>query len=128
MAWRCWLMPGKHFTSGMLKEKGEVKINKENGKNLWIYTRRLVLFCFVIYLAAAFLLLICKALCLLRPDLGNSFRRSRSLMVRGINISCFLDLSGFGRGQVILRDLDSGILCGATEPRADGTVAAWELL
>jgi len=55
MAWRCWLMPGKHFTSGMLKEKGEVKINKKNGKNLWIYTRRFVLFCFVIYLAPVFL-------------------------------------------------------------------------
>lgn len=30
----------------------------------------------------------------------------------------------FGRGQIILRDGD-GTLCGATEPRTDGTVAVW---
>lgn len=30
----------------------------------------------------------------------------------------------FGRGQIIWRD-DDGVLCGATEPRSDGTVAVW---
>ena len=30
----------------------------------------------------------------------------------------------FGRGQIIWRD-DDGTLCGATEPRSDGTVAVW---
>jgi len=30
----------------------------------------------------------------------------------------------FGRGQIIWRN-DDGILVGATEPRADGTVAVW---
>lgn len=30
----------------------------------------------------------------------------------------------FGRGQIIWRD-DNGVLCGATEPRSDGTVAVW---
>jgi gamma-glutamyltranspeptidase/glutathione hydrolase len=30
----------------------------------------------------------------------------------------------FGRGQIIWRD-DAGVLAGATEPRTDGTVAAW---
>ena len=30
----------------------------------------------------------------------------------------------FGRGQIIWRD-GSGVLCGGTEPRADGCVAAW---
>lgn len=34
------------------------------------------------------------------------------------------DFSGFGRGQIIWRQ-DKGVLVGATEPRADGTVAAW---
>ncbi|MDI6601954.1 MAG: gamma-glutamyltransferase family protein [Thermoanaerobacteraceae bacterium] len=34
------------------------------------------------------------------------------------------DLSGFGRGQIIWRD-DNGSLCGGTEPRTDGYVAAW---
>ena len=31
----------------------------------------------------------------------------------------------FGRGQVIWRDGKSGVLAGGTEPRADGSIAAW---
>mmetsp|Transcript_23917 Transcript_23917/g.43889 ORF Transcript_23917/g.43889 Transcript_23917/m.43889 type:complete len:632 (+) Transcript_23917:15-1910(+) len=31
----------------------------------------------------------------------------------------------FGRGQIICRDPESGVLVGGTEPRADGVVAAW---
>ena len=31
---------------------------------------------------------------------------------------------GFGRGQIIWRDAN-GVLCGGTEPRSDGCVAAW---
>ena len=31
---------------------------------------------------------------------------------------------GFGRGQIIWRN-DAGVLCGGTEPRADGAIAAW---
>ena len=31
----------------------------------------------------------------------------------------------FGRGQIILRDADSGVLSGGSEPRADGLVAAF---
>ena len=34
------------------------------------------------------------------------------------------DSINFGRGQIILRDED-GVLCGATEPRADGGIAAY---
>lgn len=34
------------------------------------------------------------------------------------------DFSGFGRGQIIWKD-SKGIFLGATEPRADGAVAAW---
>ena len=34
------------------------------------------------------------------------------------------DYTSFGRGEIIWRD-DNGVLAGATEPRADGTVAAW---
>ena len=30
----------------------------------------------------------------------------------------------FGRGQIIWRD-DAGVLCGGTEPRSDGQIAAW---
>jgi len=50
---------------------------------------------------------------------------ARKLSARGHNIIYSHEPSGFGRGQVILQDPESGILCGATEPRADGTVAAW---
>lgn len=31
----------------------------------------------------------------------------------------------FGRGQIIWRDPDTGVLVGGTEPRSDGMVAAW---
>ena len=34
------------------------------------------------------------------------------------------DHSSFGRGQIIIRN-KQGVLCGATEPRTDGTVAVW---
>ena len=50
---------------------------------------------------------------------------ARNLADRGHNISYSYDLSGFGRGQIILRNPQNGVLCGATEPRADGAVAAW---
>lgn len=42
---------------------------------------------------------------------------------RGHDISTG-DPLNFGRGQIIWRD-ENGTLCGATEPRADGCVAAW---
>ena len=35
-------------------------------------------------------------------------------MVSGMNRALF------GRGQVILRDPDSGVFCGGSDPRADG--------
>jgi gamma-glutamyltranspeptidase/glutathione hydrolase len=31
----------------------------------------------------------------------------------------------FGRGQIINRDPNSGVLCGGTSPRADGIVVGW---
>ena len=42
----------------------------------------------------------------------------------GHDIELSLDTGLFGRGQIIWRDRH-GILAGGTEPRADGTVAAW---
>jgi len=50
---------------------------------------------------------------------------ARSLADRGHVINYSHELSGFGRGQIIWRDPETCVLCGATEPRADGTVAAW---
>jgi len=49
---------------------------------------------------------------------------AESLARRGHIIQVGLDSGSFGRGQIIWRD-DKGILMGATEPRADGEVAAW---
>jgi len=34
------------------------------------------------------------------------------------------DNTGYGRGQIILRD-ESGVLAGGTENRTDGTILAW---
>ena len=42
----------------------------------------------------------------------------------GHNVKCDLDSATFGRGEMILRT-EQGTLVGATEPRADGCVAAW---
>lgn len=49
---------------------------------------------------------------------------AQALRDRGHEITVARDFTGFGRGQVILRGED-GVLRGATEPRADGAVAAW---
>lgn len=46
------------------------------------------------------------------------------LIERGHEIKVMSDYTSFGRGQIIWRD-NNGVLAGATEPRADGTVAAW---
>lgn len=49
---------------------------------------------------------------------------AEALARRGHIIRRSRDSIAMGRGQIIWRN-DNGILCGATEPRADGTVAAW---
>lgn len=47
-----------------------------------------------------------------------------ALRVRGHEITVQPDCTNFGRGQIIWRNA-AGVLMGATEPRADGTVAVW---
>ena len=49
---------------------------------------------------------------------------AEALRARGHEVGREPDTSIFGRGQIILRD-ENGVLVGATEPRADGTVAVW---
>ncbi len=49
---------------------------------------------------------------------------AEALERKGHVIEGALDSGGFGRGQIIWRT-DNGVLMGATEPRTDGTVAAW---
>lgn len=46
------------------------------------------------------------------------------LAAKGHDIVPELDASQMGRGQIIWRD-ENGTLCGGTEPRTDGAIAAW---
>ena len=46
------------------------------------------------------------------------------LRAKGHTIVVNSNAMAYGRGQIIWRNED-GVLMGATEPRADGTVAAW---
>lgn len=52
------------------------------------------------------------------PEIAAELRR------KGHDVRVLADDTTFGRGEIIWRD-DNGVLAGATEPRADGTVAAW---
>lgn len=47
-----------------------------------------------------------------------------ALRARGHDVKEMPRDASFGRGQIIWRD-EKGVLCGGTEPRADGCVAAW---
>ena len=48
----------------------------------------------------------------------------RGLAGMGHEVAWSANQLGFGRGQIIWRN-DEGVLCGGTEPRTDGCVAAW---
>ncbi|WP_260682079.1 gamma-glutamyltransferase family protein [Alkalicoccobacillus porphyridii] len=50
---------------------------------------------------------------------------TRALADKGHDISIAIDEGGFGRGQIIWRNPETGVLAGGTEPRTDGEVAAW---
>lgn len=52
------------------------------------------------------------------PEIVENLRR------RGHEVRVLEDDTTFGRGEIIWRD-SNGVLAGATEPRADGVVAAW---
>ncbi|WP_425433664.1 gamma-glutamyltransferase family protein [Natribacillus halophilus] len=50
---------------------------------------------------------------------------ARQLVRKGHEIAPTLEAGGFGRGQAIWRDPDTGVLVGGTESRADGHLAIW---
>jgi len=50
---------------------------------------------------------------------------AQALERKGHRIVRATDEKEFGRGQIIWRDADSGVLMGATDPRTDGAVAGW---
>lgn len=52
------------------------------------------------------------------------FHLAEQLQRKGHQVNVSLGFSEFGRGQIIWRN-ENGVLIGGTEPRADGTIAAW---
>ncbi|MBP1153700.1 MULTISPECIES: gamma-glutamyltransferase family protein [unclassified Paenibacillus] len=58
-------------------------------------------------------------------EAGFSSEIARALVRKGHQIKVALNEDGFGRGQIIWRDPETGVLSGATEPRTDGEVAVW---
>ena len=49
----------------------------------------------------------------------------QELVRKGHEIHVATDGGSFGRGQIIWRDPDTGVLKGGTEARTDGAIAAW---
>lgn len=50
---------------------------------------------------------------------------AQALAEKGHHIKIALEPNSFGRGQIIWRDPETGVLVGGSESRTDGTVAAW---
>ncbi|WP_339095756.1 gamma-glutamyltransferase family protein [Deinococcus sp. VB343] len=50
---------------------------------------------------------------------------ARALTARGHEVRVQLDAGAFGRGQMIRRDPETGVLEGGTESRTDGHIALW---
>ena len=57
------------------------------------------------------------------PELPNYL--VQSLVRKGHDIQVATDGGSFGRGQIIWRNPDTGVLQGGTESRTDGAIAAW---
>lgn len=55
----------------------------------------------------------------------TSINITQGLSLKGHEANIYHDPESFGRGQIILRDPQTGVLCGGTEPRADGYIAAY---
>lgn len=62
-----------------------------------------------------------------RVDIENRFPHhiAQELKDRGHDIRLQLEPNHFGRGQIIWRDPETGVLVGGTDTRTDGIVAAW---
>ena len=62
-----------------------------------------------------------------RIEIEDTFSRQivRALEEKGHEILIPKGNSGFGRGQIIFREPQSGVLVGGTEHRTDGAIAAW---
>lgn len=60
---------------------------------------------------------------LVEPSFPNHI--AQALARKGHVIQRTLETGSFGRGEIIWRDPETGVLAAATEPRTDGQVAAW---
>jgi gamma-glutamyltranspeptidase/glutathione hydrolase len=60
---------------------------------------------------------------MVEPSFPNHI--AQSLARKGHVIQVALDGGGFGRGQIIWRNSETGVLVGGTESRTDGSIAAW---
>ncbi len=60
---------------------------------------------------------------LVEQDFPNDI--AQALARKGHKIEVSLDKGPFGRGQIIVRDPETGVLYGGTEKRTDGSIAAW---
>lgn len=60
---------------------------------------------------------------LLEPNFPNYL--AQALARKGHSIQVATDGGSFGRGQIIWRDPETGVLSGGTESRTDGAIAAW---
>lgn len=60
-----------------------------------------------------------------RVGIEHSAPRSLAAVLtrRGHHVEVAHDLTSYGRGQIVLRDPVSGVLCGGTEPRTDAHIA-----
>ena len=59
----------------------------------------------------------------LEPELAPSI--VKGLQDKGHDATVAADPTIYGRGQIIIRDPETGVLCGGTEKRIDGTIAAY---
>jgi gamma-glutamyltranspeptidase/glutathione hydrolase len=59
----------------------------------------------------------------LEPELDASI--VKGLQDKGHDAEVATDPTIYGRGQIIIRDPETGVLCGGTEKRIDGTIAAY---
>lgn len=60
---------------------------------------------------------------LLEPNFPNHL--AQALARKGHEVKISVDTGSFGRGQIIWRDPQTGVLMGGTESRTDGSIAVW---
>ncbi|WAA09806.1 gamma-glutamyltransferase family protein [Fervidibacillus albus] len=60
---------------------------------------------------------------IVEPDFPNDI--AQGLARKGHEIQISLDHGAFGRGQIIWRDPETGVLMGGTEKRTDSAIASW---